>query len=266
MKRKRLEHVSNAFGKLTHRLRYLTNPRFRRVVDNPVFVVGCGHSGTTLMLRILGSHPDIHPVLQESRMFETGTHGCLLWRFERDAWRAGARRLVEKTPKHVLHIGKIFALRPQARIVLMLRDGRDVAVSIRDRLGSIAHGIRRWIDDNEASRAWWGDPRVKLVRYEDLVTNFRAIADDVFRFLGEEPAGGVEEFYRKFTEPGEVLAKPPDATERNHLAYRIWQVTQPLFDGRRRWEREMSDEERIAFKVMAGGLLRELGYAESPDW
>lgn len=258
--------LPKTFGKLTYGLRYLINPRFRRLVDHPVFVVGCGHSGTTLMLRILGSHPCIHPVVQETRMFEMGTYHSVLWRFELDAWKAGARRLVEKTPKHILHLREIFALRPQAKVVLMVRDGRDVAVSIRNRMGEIGYGIRRWIDDNEAGRAWWRDPRVMLVRYEDLVADFQGVTTRLFRFLGEEPSAEVADFHRKFTAPGETLAKPPDASAENHLAHRMWQVTQPLFDGSRRWEKEMSAEERVTFKVMCGGLLHELGYAAPKEW
>lgn len=255
--------LPKAFGKLTYGIQYLINPRFRHLVEHPVFVVGCGHSGTTLMLRILGSHPRIHPVLHETRMFETGEQRSLLWRFELEAWKSGARRLVEKTPRHIVHLRDIFAKRPKAKIVLMVRDGRDVAVSIRNRVGNIGYGIRRWIEENEAGRPWWRDPRVMLVRYEDLVTDLKGVTDALFQFLGEEPCDEVAEFHRKFTAPGEVVAKPPDATAENHLAYREWQVTQPLFDGSRRWKKEMSEEEKIAFRVMGGGLLRELGYDTS---
>lgn len=253
--------LPKAFGKLTYAIRYLVNPKFRQLAGNPVFVVGCGHSGTTLMLRILGSHPCIYPVLHETRMFETGDAGSMLRDFELAAWETGARRLVEKTPKHVQYISDIFTLRPRAKIVLMIRDGRDVAVSIRKRIGDIGYGIRRWIEDNEASRAWWSDPRVRLVRYEDLVADFSGVTTSVFHFLGEASSDEVMNFHSKFAMPDGAIEKPPDASGANHLPYRMWQVSQPLFDGSGRWKAEMSSEEKIAFKVMGGGLLQELGYS-----
>jgi len=33
-----------------------------------------------------------------------------------------------------------------------------------------------------------------------------------------------------------------------------------------RWKRDMSDEDRAAFKEVAGDLLVALGYEEGPDW
>ena len=39
-------------------IHYSLSSRFRYIVRNPVFIVGCGHSGTTLLLRVIGSHPN----------------------------------------------------------------------------------------------------------------------------------------------------------------------------------------------------------------
>jgi tetratricopeptide (TPR) repeat protein len=38
-------------------------------VKNPIFVVGCGHSGTSVMLALLGSHPCLYPIPYESSIF-----------------------------------------------------------------------------------------------------------------------------------------------------------------------------------------------------
>ena len=77
-----------------------------------------------------------------------------------------------------------FPLFPAARFVHVLRDGRDVACSLRTHprhkvvdgelvptgiRKPIAGCARRWVRDIESSRRWWGDPRFMTVRYEDLV-------------------------------------------------------------------------------------------------
>ena len=38
-------------------------------LKSPIFIFGCGRSGTTLLLNILGKHPNIYPVKEESNLF-----------------------------------------------------------------------------------------------------------------------------------------------------------------------------------------------------
>ena len=54
---------------ITWIIHYTLRNRFRYIVRNPVFIVGCGHSGTTLLLRVIGSHPNFHAILDESYLF-----------------------------------------------------------------------------------------------------------------------------------------------------------------------------------------------------
>ena len=39
-------------------------------VSNPVFVVGCGHSGTSIMLALLSNHSAFYPITYESALFQ----------------------------------------------------------------------------------------------------------------------------------------------------------------------------------------------------
>lgn len=70
-----------------------------RVKSPPIFVVGCGHSGTSLLLKMLNMHPHIHAVPFESRAYlkaawKTGM-ARILW--HKNTIAAGKFRWAEKT-------------------------------------------------------------------------------------------------------------------------------------------------------------------------
>ena len=39
------------------------------LIENPIFIVGCGHSGTTLLNKLLGHHSNIFSIPDESWIF-----------------------------------------------------------------------------------------------------------------------------------------------------------------------------------------------------
>lgn len=238
---------------------------FRQLVASPIFIVGCGHSGTTLLLRVVGSHPDVHPILDESQTFEKARL-YKLKRFDLQAHQYEKSRWVEKTPRHILHIEDIFKARPKAKILLILRDGRDVAVSIRNRTGRLEDGIKRWIEDNREGEAWWDDSRVKVLQYEDLVEHFATKLNSMLQFLELPYSEDCLNFNTKLKHPEIGHQKPGSAYGENHLEYRMWQVTQPLFDGRSRWKKGMNEAEKKMFKERAGEILIRYGYETSMDW
>ncbi len=160
----------------------------------------------------------------------------------------------------------LWQLLPDAKFLLVLRDGRDVACSIQERTGDLESGIRRWVTDNLAGEKYWGNPQVCLVRYELLILEFENTIARILDFLGEEYEVGLKEYYRK---PrlfyADVIEKPAGIFGDNHAQYRNWQINQPLFDGRGKWMR-MTGEEKRVFKVLAGELLERYGYADGMDW
>ena len=90
-----------------------------------------------------------------------------------------ARVLVEKTPQHLLFARRILATFPEAHLVIVVRDGRDVCVSM-DMRWPIEKGwprdrdaqIRLWMRYVVEGLALHADPalcdRVTTVRYEDM--------------------------------------------------------------------------------------------------
>ena len=111
----------------------------------------------------------------------------------------------EQTPQNVFHIQDILALYPQSYIINMVRDPRDVLLSQKYKwkirfLGAsnipLSEAIRSWSNYHSAviSKLWnssiqaaaqfQDNPRVKTVRFEDLVRDSEAVMKDVCDFVG----------------------------------------------------------------------------------
>jgi len=244
-----------------HPLLRLTSARFRAIHRSPIFIVGCGHSGTTLMVRVIGAHPAVMPLLKETYTFFD--HKFFKLRgYDLDCYRQGKRAWLEKTPAHIQRLGELFEQRPHARVILMLRDGRDVAVSLKERLAAFGPGVGRWVADNLAGLPWHNDPRVHVVRYEDLVADNRATLTRVCGFLGLAFHEDMLRFNEKFAGNTHDQSKPADPVAAAHHQRRSAQVNRPMFDGRARWVGALDAGEQAVFEQSAGDMMRQLGYAQ----
>jgi Sulfotransferase family len=147
----------------------------------PIFILGCGRSGTTLLGELFGLHPSLHyinepfdlwaaidPATDYAKYYSTGESHCLLdgtsvtpvtrHRFRRLLGAPRALTMVEKTPINTLRIGYLDALAPDARFVHIVRDGVDVARSI-ERFAAVT---RRMVF-RPALNDWWGVGHAKWV-------------------------------------------------------------------------------------------------------
>jgi len=239
------------------------------MVDNPVFIVSCGHSGTTLLLKALNAHPNFYGVnekgpFQDDRIPVSRKLELLELRVS----RAGGKRWVDKTPAQITKIEDVLRRRAKAKILLVIRDGRDVALSIKHKTGDFNNGVQRWVDANRVGEQWWGHKQVLIVRYESLITDFRETVASILGFLGEEFSELCCQHHLHYVDGEEhINSKPLDTSVlERYYDLRWWQVQQPLYDGRNRWETTMSDEEKRLFKGMAGDMLIRYGYARDNDW
>lgn len=123
-----------------YRLKYLFSPN----LDNPIFIVGAPRSGTTFLGECISVLPEIsyhfEPVLTKavtryiyediwsqdfSQWFYRTVYGWLM-RLHFDADLCFA----EKTPQISLIIPFLYKTFPNARFIHIIRDGRDVALSL----------------------------------------------------------------------------------------------------------------------------------------
>jgi protein-tyrosine sulfotransferase len=264
---------------------------------DPIVLGGCGRSGTTLLRMMLDSHRRIccgpESSLFRRRAIDTrwladrfgfshdevrAIHDSAVSRpafiegFAALCMRkAGKARWAEKTPRNISRIEVIFRCFPAARFVHVLRDGRDVACSLRTHprhkvvngqlvptgiRKPIAGCARRWARDLEGSRRWWGDPRFMTVRYEDLVLNARPALEGLVKFLGEDWDEGML---------AHAAADSPfrDATRFAQNPEALGAVSTASLS---RWQRDLDERDKRIFKRIAGPLLVELGYARDDGW
>ncbi len=152
----------------------------------PIFIVGCGHSGTSLLCAILDSHPKLRAIVGENYVFWLWySRQHVVRRFGRqfDIIAQEGQRPVEKTPRHIYVLRNILRFYPASRVLYLVRDPRGVACSIRKRTGSLGTGIRRWIADNGAADPVLVDSRLKVVRFEDMLQNTGKTLRDICTFL-----------------------------------------------------------------------------------
>lgn len=235
----------------------------------PVFIVGCGHSGTSIMLSLLDNHSKVYAFKRETKIFFKdkvySTSQILKW--YKEAQRLNKSIIVEKTPSHIHRIDNIFSTVKNARIILMLRDGRDVACSIKERTGDFNRGINRWIEDNEIGYVYWNDERVMVVRLEDLTANSKDVLKDICDFIRIEfehgmiaKQGSKPKLYYTDKIPDKNDFEGQEPSDFTHNARRNWQINQGLFSKTNRWQEEMTPEEIHLFNALAKEYLVKYGY------
>jgi hypothetical protein len=176
----------------------------------------------------------------------------------------GKRLVGEKTPRYVRHLRTLNELWPRARVVHLIRDGRDVALSLLEwsRAERNVGRFPTWDEDPVATAALYWEWSVRLgreagallgpdryyeLRYEALVADpgheCRKLCE--FLALAYDPA------MLRFHE-GRRRSKPGLSAKKS------WQ---PVTAGLRSWREQMAPGDLARFETAVGELLDELGYA-----
>ncbi len=296
------------------------------------FILGHARSGTTLLMRLARLHPEVHcnyqahfftrqPLLKSlvdtpeaeewlTRKSNRWNHGRdlspLVLRaaadliMERDAAREGKRIVGDKSPSSVIHgqaVRDLHAVYPDAKIVYIVRDGRDVIISERFRnfveeskfltaedkriIRTCGHDptpfndgrrsiftetfIRRkagdWVTDlqetEDESRSLFGDSFYSL-RYEDLLERPFYEMQKMWAFLGVEADPVLEIAILE-----EMLSNPDEEWQ----SRRNEDIASFLPKGQAgNWTRLFSEGDKSVFKDVAGEMLVRWKYEKDLSW
>ncbi len=172
----------------------------------------------------------------------------------------GKERYADKTPAYVQHIRVLGGIFPEARFVHLIRDGRNVAMSlaeVRWGPGSVLNGALQWRERVLRGRragAEIGAHRYLEVRYERLVADPEPVLREVGEFVGLP-------FSDAMLRHSEIAAgRIPGRADGLHSRA----ATAPA--AVRDWRRDLPRDDLEAVEAAAGDLLEELGYERAvPD-
>lgn len=267
--------------------------------ERPFFVVGCPRSGTTLLRVILDGHsrlsipPESHFVVGLSHRGRRGavTVDDILAHPECGAWdidEAALRRAVErrdpetypdlvravfewyaesrgkvrwgdKTPGYVSYVGQLLRLFPDAQFVHVLRDGREVAASLRDQAWGPRRAVvgafwwRRKVAAGRRAGARLRPDQYTEVRLDHLIADPEPKLRELCAFLGEGFEAGMLDFPAR----AHTLFAADDSVTR--------QVRKPLTAGLRDWRTGVTEWEQRAIEALCHRQLGRLGY-DNGSW
>lgn len=132
-------------------------PPIRKYITQPVFIVGCSRSGTTLFAEIFGARQDVCNVMDASQVWDLryydkfaddhrDENDANLWEISRvrtsfavRVLKSGKSRLVNKNNQNSLRLRYLKCIFPDAYVIHVVRDARPVVLSNLSRLEKDAY-------------------------------------------------------------------------------------------------------------------------------
>ena len=296
------------------------------------FIFGHARSGTTLLMRLARLHPEVHcnyqahfftrqPMLKSlvdtpeaeewlkrksNRWNQGGDLSPLVLRaaadfiMERDAAQEGKRIVGDKSPSSTIHgqaVRDLYAVYPDAKLVYIVRDGRDVLISERFRnlveeskflkaedkhiiedlrqdqaqftngtrsiftenvIRRVANGWVKNVQETEAEgRRLFGENYFSL-RYEDLLAQPFDEMQKLWNFLGVQVDRSLE---KAITD--EMSSNPDEEWQ----AKRNEDIASFLPKGQAgNWQRLFTARDKSIFKEDAGEMLIKWNYEKDSNW
>ncbi len=269
----------------------------RPMPERIAFLFGFPRSGTTMTDRILSTHPDV--VVLEEKPLIREMHASLATispegrpirelypamtarqiEIMREAYRSAVRKrltakdarrwksgelvVVDKFPLQITAIGTISRVLPEAKVMVALRDPRDVCLSAFMQSFALNRSMAQFLSLEKATAYYnaimgmWADVRQRLaldwleVRYEDTVANFDAQARRVLAFLGLAWSNSLGKFHRH--QPGTLVSTP---------SYEA--VSKPInTDAIARWKNYRAQLGTLDHDLQ--GLVERFGYEPAPN-
>lgn len=272
-----------------------------RVSDSQILlVVGAPRSGTTWLHRMLAAHPDIASMQAELTLFTYLAYWERRYlteknHIERGHWQQGApllytadefynalrdtahdvyarvleknlnaTHILDKHPDYALNIPLIYRLFPKVKVLHIIRDGREVAVSMMSAQHRIGFGegkihgaARHWASNVLAARhggQLLGPGQYLELRYEELKNDTVRQLHSVFKFCNLQTSdAAVAQIASEFDIRNKQLSRGnADVNTMRAKPDAIWKA-------------KLSLEQRWVLDRVAGHLLAELRYSD-PGW
>lgn len=171
--------------------------------------------------------------------------------FEKNAAAENKPRWGDKTPYYVQHIHKLLEWWPDAQIIHIIRDGRDVALSMFARRHDFRayntyHVAKQWEQYVETGRQQGRQipaSQYMELRYEDMIGDQKWALQTICAFLGEAYSDALLE-YKKSGEAGKtpLLQKPIQKFNKD------------------KWKHDMTPWQIKVFESAAAETLKKFGY------
>jgi Sulfotransferase family len=263
--------------------------------SGPVFIVGAARSGTTWIYDMLTSHPLVAGAY-ETWLFTMNQgvgslfgpahfppgHSGLGRSFTRDVVVQGVREfvttllarglepqhrfLVEKSPSHVMTMPLIREILPEARFVHVLRDGRDVSVSVRAAARTWAPRWRETFGRSIQASAWAWKQTIRRVRRDgpglgDCLLEMR------YEDIKADPTSGLARLFDHCRVPWDrelldQIVSRTDFDTHYHSSESGFRRGGRVGD----WRTHFSVLDRLVFNLTAGDTLIDTGYEPDRRW
>jgi hypothetical protein len=232
----------------------------------PLFIGGCGRSGTTILLSILSAHPEVFACPKELGLFSSvkkDEQGKLVpTRIDRlylafltNTIKKSATRFLEKSPNNVTKLPALDHYFKDYRFIHIIRDGRDVTLSKHPtQKNTYWVEPQRWVNDVSAGLEFANHPNVLTIFYEDLIQNYASTVSKITNHCQLPHSPEMQDWLSHTT------------VKRNRAYHGPVQQISSQSIGK--WKAPKNQERVAQFMNYPGAadLLRKLGYVEgSPN-
>lgn len=180
--------------------------------------------------------------------------------------RSGKKRYADKTPRYVSDIRLLSELFPESRFVHVIRDGRNVSLSIREdgrrngpkRFVDIGEALTHWrtrVQDGMNAKGYLGENRYMEVRFEDILEDPEVGVRKICKFVDLPFDRSMFDYQGR---AAKLAGSFDDPYLQRHLRL-------PPTKGLRDWRSEMTKSEMIVAELVAGDLLDKLDYDPFPS-
>ncbi len=235
----------------------------RVIMDQPI---GMDPPLTDELIARVNAHPRFKRLELPAESIEAARHGAQTYsQFVSGLYREYARLrdkplAGEKSPGYCRHIPRLFALFPRVKFIHLIRDGREVALSIRDWGKGAAKLDMHGEEPIAVGALWWrrdirlgrqngqelGAEHYREVRYDALVDQPEKELRGITEFLGLPFQSQMLEYHK-----GKQRAKDGLSAKAAWL---------PPTKGLRNWRNDLSLRDQQVFEAIAGDELESLGF------